>query len=153
MTSDTVSRGEFDARLIATETKSNAHFDRLTGMIENVGIEQRSLIGALDERVCHLEEGHRELRTDLKADLKSMRFWVVGTALSLAAAMVGINHSMISNLSTFYGAGRDAGIAAAELKRSLDDLRARLPLATGLPAETIDNNTLGEALKLSDASR
>lgn len=160
MTSDTVSRGEFDARLIATETKSNAHFDRLTGTIESV---DNKLAGAieklggkvshLDTRVSQLEDSQLALRTELKADLKGMRLWMIGTAVSVVTAIAGINHSMISNLATFYGAGRDVGIASVELKHSIDDLRARLPAAKGLPAATIDNNTLSEALKLSDASR
>ncbi|CAM2147239.1 protein of unknown function [Pararobbsia alpina] len=153
MTPDTVSRAEFEARLRTIETRENAHFDRLTAKIESLRVDQHSLIGDLDKRVSKLEVEQSKSRCELKADLNGVRFWIFLATLSLGVTMIVINHTMTSNSAATYGTGHDVGVATAELKRAINELRIRLPQAPNLPAPIVNNPTPDKATQRPAASR
>ena len=141
MDSRFVTHYELDAKLVALET-------RMDSKIDNFLQEQRlrdeqfmHCVADVKQRMTHFEDSVRRdmrnlddkftLRCDqlertvstISNDVKKMRYWVVGTAISMVLATASINHSMTATLASFFAAGKEQALVVSELRGYVNELR------------------------------
>lgn len=106
-----LTREELDAKLDARDAKADARMVRFEERM-NLAIQQ---MGKDSERFG------QSVR-DIDTKISSMKWWMIGTGLSVVIGIASFNATMLSNMVSTFDSGRDTGAAIEKATSKLDSL-------------------------------
>lgn len=97
-------REEFEAKLETIETKMDARVQRI------------------EDKATRIEEDMR----DIKSEMKNMKWWMLGTGVSVIIGIAAFNATVLSNMVASFESGKNTAQAIDKAQTDLQKREARL---------------------------
>jgi hypothetical protein len=93
-----------DAKLETIEAKMDARVQRIEGRCDQIDRDMQ----------------------DIKSEMKSMKWWMIGTGLSVVLGIAAFNATVLSNMVASFESGKNTSAAQAQVMQQVKDTQALL---------------------------
>jgi hypothetical protein len=96
--------------------------DLLDAKLETIEAKMDARVQRIEDRCDQID---RDMQ-DIKSEMKSMKWWMIGTGLSVVLGIAAFNATVLSNMVASFESGKNTSAAQAQVMQQVKDTQALL---------------------------